>query len=34
MTSTDFNRTITELDHVRIFNMLPRRGGHGGGAGR
>ena len=32
MTSTDFNRTITELDHVRIFNMLRRRAAAGIGA--
>ena len=25
MTANDFNRTITDLDHVRIFNMLRRQ---------
>lgn len=29
MTATDFGRTITELDHVRLYNLLQRRGGAG-----
>ena len=30
MTANDFNRTITDLDHVRIFNLLRRQTAAGG----
>ncbi|MDO5693383.1 MAG: nucleoside diphosphate kinase regulator [Pseudomonadota bacterium] len=29
MTTNDFNRTITDLDHVRIFNLLRRQAADG-----